>query len=689
MNNKEIKELLLGVIMKMYNIKLPRITMNGDINKEIYKRKIKESIIMLFLEINNIIIFNIKIFEKMREKYLKRSNNLQKLNRINDWKIITYKYSKNELINKIILSKLVIKLLELLLSGIKYRSNIKKNKYYKSMKKLNSIIISKPVIKENLNKVEILFYYYLPNYKSYRLYNRIMTYIYKKRLNLNVKKILKNKIKLHRDFINKVKNIESNLIVNIFNSILNIRNNNKFNKFIYFNKNIGLLLNTNNNINIFNRKKLLLNLKSKLNLLLKTRLINKNYSNKISNYYLSKINTYFKLNKIHNKILNNNINNINKLYNNNINISSLNNNNNIYDNNKIINNILIINTINNILNNNKFNYLNNNIINNISGLNQVKKLNNIRNYSTINNNNELFNIKNIIKNTNKNLVNTNTSHILENNLILRNKDILSLNENNMNIFKNNDKGVLNNMIWTIDKLFNNLNSKNYNSNNNNNTIISTIKLNEILSKLYNKEVEIIPIHLKYEFNNSEILGKLTKKAIPKKLKKLTRRFRFKLNRRIILLNDLIVHDNYYYNNSYNNNLLLQNNLNNITNNISNLYNNIDNIENIDNNSIISSYNDIKDYLNNKDNNTLLNNLTHKNIVGWSLLLKGKLGSRKGKNRSAKLLVMKGSFKKIVNEKSLINNTLKLNYINNAKLSSNLFKHTNNGKIGLNVSLNII
>lgn len=84
MNNKEIKELLLGVIMKMYNIKLPRITMNGDINKEIYKRKIKESIIMLFLEINNIIIFNIKIFEKMREKYLKRSNNLQKLNRIND-----------------------------------------------------------------------------------------------------------------------------------------------------------------------------------------------------------------------------------------------------------------------------------------------------------------------------------------------------------------------------------------------------------------------------------------------------------------------------------------------------------------------------------------------------------------------------------------------------------------------------
>lgn len=133
MNNKEIKELLLGVIMKMYNIKLPRITMNGDINKEIYKRKIKESIIMLFLEINNIIIFNIKIFEKMREKYLKRSNNLQKLNRINDWKIITYKYSKNELINKIILSKLVIKLLELLLSGIKYKSNIKKNKYYKSI----------------------------------------------------------------------------------------------------------------------------------------------------------------------------------------------------------------------------------------------------------------------------------------------------------------------------------------------------------------------------------------------------------------------------------------------------------------------------------------------------------------------------------------------------------------------------
>lgn len=167
MNNKQIKELLWGIIIKMYNIKLFNIKINNNINKDIYKNKIKESIIILILEINNIIINNIKIFEKVRERYLKRSNNLQKLNRINDWKIITYKYSKNELINKIILSKLVIKLLELLLSGIKYKSNIKKNKYYKSMKKLNSIIISKPVIKENLNKVEILFYYYLPNYKSY------------------------------------------------------------------------------------------------------------------------------------------------------------------------------------------------------------------------------------------------------------------------------------------------------------------------------------------------------------------------------------------------------------------------------------------------------------------------------------------------------------------------------------------
>lgn len=133
MNNKQIKELLWGIIIKMYNIKLFNIKINNNINKDIYKNKIKESIIILILEINNIIINNIKIFEKVRERYLKRSNNLQKLNRINDWKIITYKYSKNELINKIILSKLVIKLLELLLSGIKYKSNIKKNKYYKSI----------------------------------------------------------------------------------------------------------------------------------------------------------------------------------------------------------------------------------------------------------------------------------------------------------------------------------------------------------------------------------------------------------------------------------------------------------------------------------------------------------------------------------------------------------------------------
>ena len=155
----EINKIIKYIIIRFYT--------NNNINN-IDKNTIKIEILKV-LELINILINKIMNEIMINRKYLlSRINKLEKLNHINDYKLISYNFNKNEIIRKSIISKLIINLLENIMNGIKYivpKSNNKNNN--KLLKgNSNTIIISKPVIKENLNKVDIIFYYFIPNYKS-------------------------------------------------------------------------------------------------------------------------------------------------------------------------------------------------------------------------------------------------------------------------------------------------------------------------------------------------------------------------------------------------------------------------------------------------------------------------------------------------------------------------------------------
>ena len=214
------------------------------INKKDSNIIIKREIIKL-LELINIRIN--KVINKIllsRKRLLSRINKLEKLNHINDYKLISYNFNKNSMIMKGILSKLIIKLLENIINGVDLKS-------CKSGKRLSGgdIVISKPVIKENLNEVNILFYYFIPNNKSYKYFSRINMFLNKIK---NYKELVKfNKNYSKSSFISHDKLI----ISNIFNNIINNRNNVK-----YMNKNVNNLINELNNN--YNSKSVLLLKKS-------------------------------------------------------------------------------------------------------------------------------------------------------------------------------------------------------------------------------------------------------------------------------------------------------------------------------------------------------------------------------------------------------------------------------------------
>lgn len=131
------------------------------INKKDSNIIIKKEIIKLLELINiriNKVINNILLSRKI---LLSKINKLEKLNHINDYKLISYNFNKNNMIIKGIISKLIIKLLENIINGVDLKSG-------KSKLSGGNIIISKPVIKDNLNSVNILFYYFIPNNKSYK-----------------------------------------------------------------------------------------------------------------------------------------------------------------------------------------------------------------------------------------------------------------------------------------------------------------------------------------------------------------------------------------------------------------------------------------------------------------------------------------------------------------------------------------
>ena len=629
-----IKNIIKYIIIYSYKEK-------SEKRRWIIKREIIKYLELLNIRINKWV----KRIIISRKRLLSRINRLEKKNHINDYKLISYNFNKNSMIIKSILSKLIINLLENVINGVDLKSG-------KSKISGGNIIISKPVIKENLNTVNILFYYFLPNNKSYKYFNRINMY-----LNKHIKNY-KKLVKLNKNYSKSSYLLQDKLIIsNIFNNIIFNRNNIK-----YINNNVNNLI-SSLNMNS-NNKSLYLSL------------LNKTLNNNLSNLYSN--------NNINKSIINNTL----------VNISILNNNNNntLFNiNNNLFN---LLNLLNNYNNNNNYN----NIISNTNIL--------LNNYNNNNNNNNKCNIHSKIKLERKNII---LNYLLKNEIInknqmwiskIENNKINNINNNNNNnilkINKENDKtNIFGYMISYIDILLGNIINKSKKSND--------IKM--IISKYFGlKEVNITGINLKYEFNNTEILLKLIRKGISKRKRTLSRIFRFRLKNRIPLLNDKGILKNKISNNLLKN-LALNNNILNVEYNIKNvLFNSINN-NNINNNNNNNIYNDIKDYYNNislenKKDLSLNNELLYKNIVGWSLLLKGKVGARKGKNRSNRILMTKGSFKNnnlyiynIFDDNSNNNgytkDRLRLNYIKNSNFISYMDKSTNNGKLGITLKVNIL
>lgn len=583
------------VIIKKRMKKILKYIVLYSNNKIEIKEEIKRYLCLIKLILDKVISLELN----NRKRLLSRISRLERLNHINDYKLISYNNNKNVMIMKSILSKLIIKLLENVINGVDLKSGGKRVAG-------GDIIISKPVIKENLNSVNILFYYFIPNNKTSKYLSRVNRYLSKIK---NYKELVKstngNYSKLN--YLSNDKLVGSNILSNIIDNRNNV---------LFFNKKVNNIVADLNNsdtslLNIL-KKSSNHNSSNELGVLPKELLVNSGLWN-IS--ILSK-----KSHEIEEKR-----NDIKK------NIKNM------------LNNEFLLKRVYKDLNNG------------VRGLHSKVKLDR------------------------KNLV---SEFKLKNGLNLgeiKDWDIRKINK------ENSKGGVYSYMISYVDILLNNIIGSGNKSND--------IKL--IISKYFGlKEVKIEGIHLKYEFNNPDILLKLIRKGISKRTRTLSRMFRFRLSNRIPLLNEKGILKN-KINNNVMKNMLLSNNILNVEKNIR---------KNWLINQDMGDLNDIKDYNNNiiLDSNDLkLNNeILYKNIVGWSLLLKGKVGARKGKNRSNRILMTKGSFK---NNNLFINNILennsknngyskdrlKLNYIKNSNFISYMDKSTNNGKLGITLKVNIL
>lgn len=557
-----IKKIMKYIILYGINKKVSAPTQSAEVNnKNLIKREIIRLLELINIRINKL-INNILL---SRKRLLSRINKLEKLNHINDYKLISYNFNKNSMIIKSILSKLIIKLLENIINGVDLKSGkllLSTAPVVTGTEAGGNIIISKPVIKENLNEVNILFYYFIPNNKSYKYFSRINMF-------LNKIKNYKELVKFSKNYSKSSYILHDKLIVsNIFNNIINNRNNVK-----YINKNVKNLINDLNNN--YNTKSILL--------------LKKSLSNNLNN-----------INKLPSKLL------INSTL---LNVSILN---------KKVPTVLkdnenkeLLNDNNSIITNNILSLLNNNYKKNGNNL-----INNI--YKNVINTNKLVmikkcNIHSKVKLERKDLV---LNYLLKNEIISKKiekvpsygvfSDTSSENIDLLKINKINDKtNIYGYMVSYIDILLGNIINKNNKSND--------IKM--IISKYFGlKEVNISGINLKYEFNNPEILLKLIRKGISKRKRTLSRMFRFRLKNRIPLLNDKGILKNKISNNLLKN-LSLNNNILNVEYNIKKVLFNSINIK-----KNINIYNDIKDYYNNllidNDKDLILNNeILYKNIVG--------------------------------------------------------------------------
>lgn len=253
-----------------------------------------------------------------------------------------------------------------------------------------------------------------------------------------------------------------------------------------------------------------------------------------------------------------------------------------------------ISELGNVVKNNNVELMSLNELENLLFINKSKKLEEIKDISELNlikNNRVTTQVRGLHNNIEKDLI---SEYLLKNKIMKNNINKVEL---------NNTEGsnIIGSMISSIDILLGNLNSK----------IIKGVKenkLNMIISKYFGlKEVKIKGIHLKYEFNNTEILVKLIRKGISKKRRTVSRMFRFRLRNRIPLLYDKGILKN-RINTSLISNLALRNNLLLVESNLDNK---------MLNNKEVSSdlYKDIKDYLNSGNKTNLNDKILYKNIVG--------------------------------------------------------------------------
>lgn len=244
--NKRLNKIIKYLIINIKNISEYKLLENKRIkimwynNKEIRDWIKDQLILILGLLENNL---KVKIDKEIEKGILlsKNKNNLNRVNNLNDFKLITYHFNKNLLINRIILNKLISNLLIKIFNEIRYN----KINSYKLKDNNNLIFISKPVFKENLNNINILFYYNIPFYKTYLIFNRISKYINNYINNYN-KNILYNKYHSHINKYDYNNNLLSLFNFKLLNNIYSFRNN--YNLYYTIN---NFLLPNNNHIKLF------------------------------------------------------------------------------------------------------------------------------------------------------------------------------------------------------------------------------------------------------------------------------------------------------------------------------------------------------------------------------------------------------------------------------------------------------
>ncbi|YP_008475086.1 ribosomal protein S3 (mitochondrion) [Ogataea philodendri] len=278
---------------------------------------------------------------------------------------------------------------------------------------------------------------------------------------------------------------------------------------------------------------------------------------------------------------------------------------------------------------------------------------------------------------NKDLILSNTKYISNNTNMDSNLVIKRAFHNS----SDNKPNYLQLIVFSINKLFNQLNG---NNNINNKSIINVNKLSNILSKFFNnKKVIINPIHLKYEYNNTDILMRILSNSIDDENDRdIDRKFRKILLNRKLVLNDSkrilnTIKENKLVSisnrdNIYDNQLDYQKELN--------VNNSIDNI----------SKESIRDILLPNMNINLSDNITNKYLVGTKFEYNGKYGSSWGKRRSNKYSYNKGTFRNYLIEYNQVkNSSYNLNYIKPGVSKGYIGKHTFSGKVGIKLTLNRI